>query len=106
VTIELADFKKRCSTKGPNGELLSFLAGNETEKELRDLIFLVVQAFQNTQLCPACKTHSECPFRIMAGLSHTSLKNLVNTMPVADCVKLFELEWQCRTNCLKAGGSV
>ncbi len=93
-----AELKQRSLAKGPKGELLSLLTGTETEAEVRQLIIHLVQECQYSQLCPAGKAHSGCPFRAMAGLSYHSMKDMAETMPFADCLKLFEMEQDCRAN--------
>ena len=95
---EPVDFKNRFAARGPKGEFLSLLTGNETDKDLRDIIFHLAQSFQHSQRCPICQAHVECPFRIMAGLSHYTVKDLVNSMSPQDCKHLFEMELQCRTD--------
>lgn len=95
---EPADLKNRFAARGPQGEFLSLLTGKETEQDLREIIFHLAQSFQHSQLCPAGRAHQQCPFRIMAGLSHSTVKNLANSMSPRDCQHLFEMELQCRTD--------
>ena len=91
-------YKKRLLAQGPGGKFSSLVSGQESEQEVKRVIFRLVQEFQHQQHCPAGKAHPECPFRIMAGLSHASVKDLVHSMPLQDCLELFEMELASRTN--------
>jgi hypothetical protein len=103
------DLKRRNLARGPKGELLSWLTGKESEAEIRKLIIKIVQEFQFATACPVGKANAQCPFRAMAGLSYHSMKELAETMPIQDCIKLFELELECRTSggnkCCSEGAS-
>ncbi len=98
MNSQWAELKQRSLARGPKGELLSLLTGTETEAAVRQLIIHIVQECQYSQVCPAGKAHSGCPFRAMAGLSYHSMKDMAETMPFADCLKLFEMELDCRAN--------
>jgi hypothetical protein len=96
------DLIRRSLARGPHGELLSWLTGNETEAEIRQMIVEIVLEFQYAKLCPLCNAHLQCPFFAMAGLSYHSMKELADTMPLEDCVKLFEMELACRASDAKS----
>ena len=98
MNSQWAELKRRSMAKGPEGELLSLLTGNEAEAEVRQLIIHIVQECQYSQVCPAGKMHVGCPFRAMAGLSYHSMKDMAESMPLADCLTLFKLELDCRAN--------
>jgi len=85
------NLRQRMMARGLNGESLYLLNGNETVEQLRQTIIRLCQE------CAAGANHSHCPFRIMAGLSHGSIVNLVKNMPLASCQNLFELELNCRS---------
>jgi hypothetical protein len=84
------ELRKRMVARGPNGEHLSLLAGNESLAELQAMII------EFTQLCPAGKNHDHCPFHMLSGLSYASLTRLVNNMSHESCLDLFEQERNCR----------
>jgi hypothetical protein len=91
-------YKARLLARGPGGEFTSLVSGQESEQEVKRIIFRFVQEFQHRQRCPVGETHPGCPFRIMAGLSHASVKDLINSMPLKDCLQLFEIELASRTS--------
>ena len=80
----------RIAARGSGGQHLSLLTGSESLEELKRAIIHLCQA------CPASQNHVYCPFRILSGLSHASMTNLVNKMPMASCLNLFEMELNCR----------
>lgn len=99
-----AELKRRSLAKGPKGELLSLLTGNEAEAEVRQLIINLVQDCQYSQKCPVGEAHAGCPFRAMAGLSYHSMKDMAESMSFEDCLKLFEIELACRARQLSGSG--
>ena len=90
------EMKRRIRARGPKGELLSLLTGQESEAEVRKFITEIAQEFQYAKLCPAGESHLQCPFRALAGLSYHSLRDIAETMSFEDCVKLFDLELESR----------
>src|ERR1017187_8979117 len=86
-----SEFRKRVAARGPQGEHLSLISGNETLEELKSLILFLCQE------CPAGQNHPHCPFRVMSGLSHASVTRLVKGMPRESCENLLELELNCRS---------
>jgi len=79
------------AAKGPKGESLSLLTGDETLEELEKLVLFL------SLKCPADKSHPHCPFRALSGLSYSSLKHLIRDISMSSCQDLFELELHCRT---------
>jgi hypothetical protein len=80
----------RLSARGPDGELLSFITGHETEAELRVLVVRFVHE------CPIGQQHPGCPFRSLQNLYHASLQTLLNGMNHKSLAGLFELEREAR----------
>jgi len=93
-----AELQQRSLVRGPKGELLSWLTGDETEADVRKLIVNIVEECQYSRLCPIGKAHMGCPFCALAGLSYRSMKDMVDTMSMDDCLKLFEMEITCRAS--------
>ena len=83
--------QNRLSTRGPGGEALSLITGQESLDELRKLII------EFSQACPAKQTHLPCPFHIMGTLSHDSLASLANNLSRESCLELFQMEQDCRS---------
>ena len=81
----------RLAARGPEGELLPLITGQESLEELRQMII------RFSHVCPAKQIHMECPFHIIGTLSHTSLAALVNGLTREACVNLFQLELDCRS---------
>jgi hypothetical protein len=84
------ELRERVKARGPNGECLSLLIGDEPLADLR------VMVMEMSQLCPAGKNHEYCPFRVLSGLSYATLTKLIENMPRESCLNLFELELNCR----------
>ena len=61
----------------------------KTLDELRDLIL------ELSRTGPAQHSQPTCPFRILSGLTYTSLTHLVGGMSRETCLNLFEPEWPC-----------
>ena len=80
----------RLSTQGSDGKFHSAITGNESEKELREL----VEAF--IEKCPCSREHIHCPFYILRGLYHASLKTLLDGLTRQGLVGLFEIECELR----------
>lgn len=85
------ELRKRMEARGPLGEHLSLITGQETLEELKSMIIYL------SQECPVHKSHPHCPFRVMSGLSYSSVTLLVKGMPHESCVNLFELELNYRS---------
>jgi hypothetical protein len=83
---------ERAATKGPQGESLSFINGDESEADLKELIVTL------TRRCPLGNTHFQCPFRILSGLSYASIIRTVQGLPHEACLQLFEMERECRAS--------
>ena len=81
----------RLAARGPNGEPLTWITGQESLEELRQMII----QFSNS--CPAKQTHLECPFHIMGTLSHASMTTLVESLSHESCLALFQMELECRS---------
>ena len=84
----------RLLKKDAQGNPLSLIAGQESLEELRKLII------EFSQACPAKQKHLQCPFFIMSSLSYGSLTNVVNNLPRAACLDLFQMELDCRTQAM------
>ena len=82
--------RTRLSTRGPDGKLLSALAGNETDAELRALVI------RFTEACPARQRHSRCPFLTLNRLRRVTLRALVAGMTRSAMVSMFDLECEVR----------
>jgi hypothetical protein len=83
---------KRSAARNSQGDLLSLVDGGETDQELKDLVV------QLALKCPQNNAHFQCPFRILGGLSYTSMNSIVQTMSRKACLSLFELERECRVS--------
>jgi hypothetical protein len=68
------------------GEYVSFIDGNETVEQLRELVMHL------TLHCPLGLHQSGCPFSILSGISYESLKQAIGKMSREDCIDLFEME--------------
>jgi hypothetical protein len=77
-------------TKGPDGQLLSAITGEETDDELRELIFCLAER------CPVGKKHPHCPFCMLGGLSLNSLRTYATSLNRRALLDLFDLERNCR----------
>jgi hypothetical protein len=83
--------KDRLTARGPGGEPLSLLTGQETLAELRNLII------QFSRECPEGRRNPGCPFCMMSGLTDASLTNVVNRLSREACVDLFQMELDRRS---------
>lgn len=86
----------RLSTRGPDGRLLSAIAGDETDPELRALVVRFAHG------CPKNRQHAGCPFCALHHFYHLSLQNLLDGLPRKALVGLFELECEVRNTCAAA----
>jgi len=82
--------KQRMTTRGPDGNLLSAITGQETDVELRRLLL------EFSRQCPLSFTHPHCPFCMLGGLSRTSLENLAYGMKRPAIIFLFDTERELR----------
>ena len=90
MPVEPSELVKRFVARDSRGELRRLVDGAESDEELRELIIRLVLK------CAAEKSHFRCPFRILSGLSYASMTRMVNTLPRATCLSLFEMERECR----------
>jgi len=81
----------RLGARGPDGEPLLLITGQESLAELRQMII------EFSYACPKKQIHLECPFHILGTLSHTSLASFVNGFSREACVDLFQMERECRS---------
>ena len=82
----------RVNTVGPDGKLLPATTGKESEAELKEMVLWF------TEKCPRKQHHQHCPFRMLEGLSYTSLQDVVDGLSREAALGLFELEHICRNN--------
>jgi len=80
----------RLAARGPAGELLSLITGQESVEELRELI---IELSQDSLVQPN-QLHS--PFHIIGTLSYASMTTLVNNLSHKACLELFRMELECR----------
>ena len=66
------------------------LTGRETLAELREMILLRTLSYFTS------RNHPEGPFQLLSRLTYTSMANIVNHLPYANCVDLFAMEQACR----------
>ena len=90
MPVEPSELEKRFVARNSRDELHRLIDGAESDQELRELIIRLVLR------CAVDKSHFGCPFRILAGLSYASMTSMVNTLPRATCLSLFEMERDCR----------
>ncbi len=64
----------------------SVLSGQETDKELRELVL------QLTQRCPVGELNRHCPFYTLNGLSYETVKNIVEQMSRNSLLEMFDEE--------------
>ena len=88
--LVLDSIQDRLVARGPKGELLPLISGQESLEELRLMIIQISHA------CSAKKSW-ECPFHIMGTLSYDSLTSLVNRLPREACLDLFRMELDSRS---------
>jgi hypothetical protein len=80
----------RLLAKGQDGRPLPAVSGEETDEQLRQLVF------DMSGKCPVGKNHPHCPFNMLGGLSRTSLRTFVTAMNRQALLNLFDLERNCR----------
>lgn len=90
MSLDSNEIRRRVQRVGPDNEPLSIITGAETDEELRELAFLMLEA------CPVGKHHCQCPFRILNGLSWVSARSILKDMKRDQLIEFFELERQCR----------
>jgi hypothetical protein len=83
---------QRLTTPGPNGQPLPAITGQESDADLREMIL------QMSGACPLNHSCLHCPFRILQGLSYSSLNKIVDSLDRASCLELFNLEQACRSD--------
>jgi hypothetical protein len=81
----------RLAARGPAGEPLSLITGQESLEELRELI---IELSQDSLVQPN-QLHS--PFHIIGRLSYASMTTLVNSLSHKACLELFRMELECRS---------
>lgn len=90
VPVDRNTVAARFLTKGPDGRLLPAVTGEETDEELRELVFRLAEQ------CPIGKKHPHCPFCMLGGLSLNSLRTFATSLNRRALLNLFELERNCR----------
>ena len=82
-----------------DGDPVPILSGAESDVELHELMF------RFSQRCPVGRRGPNCPFRLLDGLSWTSLKNLLANMDRKTMLEIFQMELDNRRGCLAAADS-
>jgi hypothetical protein len=72
------------------------VTGNESDAQLRDLVMRFVAG------CPAGHEHPGCPFRLLHGMYHGSLKAMLDRMTRSGMASLFEIELEARLRAWEA----
>lgn len=83
---------KRVTTLGEDGKYLPAITGDESLEDLREMILHMSEA------CPLGQNCMYCPFRIMQGLSSTTLEELITGLDRLGCLDLFAMEHACRND--------
>lgn len=92
MSLDLNEIRRRAQRVGPDNEPLSIITGAETDEELRELAFKMLEA------CPIGKQHCQCPFRILSGLSWVAARSILKDLSREQLIEFFELERQCRNS--------
>ena len=85
------------SKDGLDGDPLPVLSGAESDGELHELMS------RFSQRCPVGRRGHNCPFRLLEGLSWTSLNNVLANMDRQTMLEIFQMELSHRRACLVAG---
>lgn len=86
--------RQHLSTAGPDGNYPSAVTGAETDGELRELIWKLVNH------CPLEARHEGCPVHMLGRLSRDSTRHLIFTMSREALLFMFESERACRTRAM------
>ena len=88
---QVQTIEDRLAARGPRGEHLSLLTGQETLEELRYLII------QLSTRCRDQPNQPQCPFRLLSSLSYAAMTSMVKDLPRITCLDLFQMELECRS---------
>jgi hypothetical protein len=86
----------RLAARGPAGNPLPSITGQESVEELRQLI---IEFSQNSL---AQSNQLDSPFHIIGTLSYASMTTLINNLSHKNCLELFRMERECRALAMAA----
>ena len=96
MKLSAAEIVALLSNDRLDGDPLPILSGAESDVELHELMA------RFSQRCPVGRRGPHCPFRLLDGLSWTSLKNLLANMDRKTMLEIFQMELDSRRACLAA----